>query len=174
LQRELPVSISVRRLTPSDTATIETPLFELVSRFAVSFVPERAAFRASLRAVFADESAWLCVAEEERAGPGAPESVSAEAGGESGSTAGAGALAGYCLGFDHPAFYANGRVAWVEEIMVREDLRGRGVGRLLMDAFEEWASTRGDRLIALATRRAAPFYEALGYEDSATYFRKAL
>lgn len=29
-------------------------------------------------------------------------------------------------------------------------------------------------LFALATRRAAPFYAALGYEDSATYFRKLL
>jgi hypothetical protein len=28
--------------------------------------------------------------------------------------------------------------------------------------------------VALATRRAAPFYRALGYEDSATYFRKVL
>jgi hypothetical protein len=27
-------------------------------------------------------------------------------------------------------------------------------------------------LVALATRRAAPFYRALGYEESATYFRK--
>ena len=30
------------------------------------------------------------------------------------------------------------------------------------------------RIVALATRRAAPFYDALGYEDSAVYFRKLL
>ena len=29
-------------------------------------------------------------------------------------------------------------------------------------------------LVALATRRAAPFYRAAGYEESATYFRKVL
>jgi len=29
-------------------------------------------------------------------------------------------------------------------------------------------------LVALATRRAAPFYRALGYEESAVYFRKVL
>ena len=29
-------------------------------------------------------------------------------------------LIGYCLGFDHYAFYANGRVSWVEELMVHE------------------------------------------------------
>ena len=34
--------------------------------------------------------------------------------------------------------------------------------------------TRGSRLVALATRRAARFYAALGYEESATYFRKVL
>jgi hypothetical protein len=29
-------------------------------------------------------------------------------------------------------------------------------------------------LIALATRRAAPFYRALGFEESAVYFRRIL
>jgi hypothetical protein len=41
-----------------------------------------------------------------------------------------------------------------------------------MSAFEQWAAARGCALIALATRRAAPFYRALGYEESATYFCK--
>jgi GNAT superfamily N-acetyltransferase len=58
--------------------------------------------------------------------------------------------------------------------MVRDDLRGGGIGRSMMAAFEEWAAVRGDRLVGLATRRAAPFYAALGYEDSAAYFRKLL
>jgi GNAT superfamily N-acetyltransferase len=82
--------------------------------------------------------------------------------------------AGYLLGFEHLTFYANGRVAWVEEVFVRGDLRGRGIGRALMTAFERWARGRGCALVALATRRAAPFYHALGYEDSATYLRKLL
>ena len=43
-----------------------------------------------------------------------------------------------------------------------------------MDAFEQWAAAEGCALIALATRRAAPFYRALGYEESAAYFRKVL
>jgi GNAT superfamily N-acetyltransferase len=81
---------------------------------------------------------------------------------------------GYLLGFQHLTFYANGPVAWVEEVLVREQERGRGTGRALMDAFEQWATARGCALIALATRRAAPFYRALGYEESASYFRKVL
>jgi GNAT superfamily N-acetyltransferase len=60
---------------------------------------------------------------------------------------------------------------------VRDQERGRGIGRILMSAFEQWAAAQGCALVALvalATRRAAPFYRALGYEESATYFRKVL
>jgi GNAT superfamily N-acetyltransferase len=74
----------------------------------------------------------------------------------------------------HPAFHANGSVAWVEEVMVAEPARGTGVGRQLMAAAEAWARRRGARYVALATRRAAPFYQALGYEESAVYFKKPL
>jgi GNAT superfamily N-acetyltransferase len=73
---------------------------------------------------------------------------------------------GYLLGFQHLTFYANGPVAWVEEVFVRDQERGRGV--------ERWAAARDCALIALATRRAAPFYRALGFEESAVYFRKVL
>jgi GNAT superfamily N-acetyltransferase len=81
---------------------------------------------------------------------------------------------GYLLGFQHLTFYANGPVAWAEEVYVRSQDRGRGIGRALMRSFEQWAATQGCTLIALATRRAAPFYRALGYEESASYFRKVL
>jgi hypothetical protein len=43
-----------------------------------------------------------------------------------------------------------------------------------MNEFEQWAAAAGCTLIALATRRAAPFYRALGYQESAAYFRKVL
>lgn len=82
--------------------------------------------------------------------------------------------AGYLLGFRHVTFYANGPVAWVEEVVIRGRDRRRGIGRALMDAFEQWAAAEGCALVALATRRAAPFYLALGYEESAVYFRKVL
>ncbi len=81
---------------------------------------------------------------------------------------------GYLLGFRHLTFYANGPVAWVEEVFVRGQNRGRGIGRALMSAFERWAAARDCGLIALATRRAAPFYRALGFEESAVYFRRIL
>ena len=81
---------------------------------------------------------------------------------------------GYLLGFRHLTFYANGPVGWVEEVLVRTELRGAGLGRALMSAFERWAAEQGCALVALATRRAASFYRALGYEESAAYFRKLL
>jgi len=81
---------------------------------------------------------------------------------------------GYLLGFCHLTFFANGPVGWVEEVMVRDEHRGRGIGRDLMSAFERWAAARECSMVALATRRAAPFYLALGYEESAAYLRKVL
>jgi GNAT superfamily N-acetyltransferase len=61
---------------------------------------------------------------------------------------------GYLLGFRHLTFYANGPVAWVEEVVVRPGDRGRGVGGALMSAFEQWAEGQGCALVALATRPA--------------------
>jgi GNAT superfamily N-acetyltransferase len=132
------------------TAADADALFELARQLATSFRPQREAFEQCLREVATDPSAWLAVAERD------------------------GTVLGYCLGFDHVAFYANGRVAWVEEIVVRPEWRRSRLGARLMTAFEDWARSRGARLVALATRRAAPFYTALGYEESAAYFRKLL
>ena len=58
--------------------------------------------------------------------------------------------------------------------MVAEDMRRLGAGSLLMASIEEWSRSRQTKLIALATRRAADFYRSLGYEESATYFRRLL
>ncbi|NAZ82260.1 GNAT family N-acetyltransferase [Kineococcus sp. R8] len=82
---------------------------------------------------------------------------------------------GYVHVLAHPAFHANGDVAWVEEVMVAPAHRGAGWGAHLMAAAEEWAvAVAGAAYLCLATRRAAPFYLALGYEESAAYFKKTL
>lgn len=81
-------------------------------------------------------------------------------------------ILGYLLADVHPTFFANGPVAWVEEVMVAASWRRTGVGRALVDRAERWASDRGSAYLTLATRRAGDFYSALGFEDSATYFRK--
>ena len=85
-----------------------------------------------------------------------------------------GAVVGYLLGQRHVTFHAGGPVLWVEEVMVDPDRRGGGVGRALMEAAEDLARTSRAAYVALATRRAADFYAALGYEESAAYVKKAL
>ena len=140
------MTISVRRATQDD----DDALFDLAEDFATSFAPERAALETALADIIATEAANLSVAEID------------------------GEVVGYCLGFDHYTFYANGRVAWVEEITVLEAVRRRGVSKALMENFEEWSSNRGNRLVALATRRAVSFYRSIGYEESATFFRRLL
>ena len=65
-------------------------------------------------------------------------------------------------------------VQWVDEILVVEHARRRGVGRALMAEFETWAENGRCRMIGLATRAAASFYEELGFEDSAGYYKRYL
>ena len=125
-------------------------VFALAQPFATSFVVEEQAFHRAFSALLASSQAHLAVAETARQ------------------------LVGYVLGFTHYTFFANGRVAWVEEIMVSAAFRRQGIGQLLMQEFEAWAVAQGCKLVALATRRAAAFYQALGYEESAVYFRKLL
>lgn len=138
--------VSVRRAGPPDGPAI----FTLARTFATSFAVEQPAFEQAFAELLTQPDAFLAVAEAD------------------------GKVIGYVLGFDHLTFFANGRVAWVEEVMVSESFRRQGIGRILMEAFEAWAAEREAKMIALATRRAADFYEALGYEESAAYFRKRL
>ncbi len=133
-----------RKLTDSESVS------HLARDFATSFRPESRAFAVAFTHLIFQDDALLLVAEE------------------------SGQLLGYLLGFDHYALFANGRVSWVEEIMVKEDRRRQRIGDDLMQHYEQWAKSRESKLVALATRRAAAFYLASGYEESATYFRKPL
>ena len=79
---------------------------------------------------------------------------------------------GYAAASMHSTLYANGPVAWIEELMVTETCRRAGIGRLLVAAVEDWVRSRGGVMIALATRRAATFWSSVGFEESASYFRR--
>lgn len=126
-------------------------VWPLARDFATSFTPVRSAF----------DDTWTRLI-------GAPNTVLlvAETGG--------GDIVGYLLGNSHLTFLANGPVAWVEEVMVEQNSRGTGVGRRLMEHAEYWARTIGAGYLALASRRAGPFYAALDYKDSAVFFKKTL
>ena len=135
---------TVRRARPGDGPQV----WPLVRDFAVSAVPEEELFRRSFADLLARPDTLVLVAEE-----GA-------------------AILGYLLAGWHGTLFANGPVAWVEELMVAPPARGSGVGRSLMAAAEHWAHSVPCAYLALASRRAGPFYEELGYDPSATYYRK--
>jgi GNAT superfamily N-acetyltransferase len=129
------------------TAADEDAIWPLARDFATTFRLDRSAFDHSYWSVLDDPDALLLVAE-------APQVV------------------GYLLAYRHTTFLANGPVAWVEELMVAPSARRHGAGRALMVAAEHWADAGGAAYLALATRRAAAFYEAIGYTDSAVFYRK--
>ncbi|MCU0605150.1 MAG: GNAT family N-acetyltransferase [Desulfobacterales bacterium] len=61
-----------------------------------------------------------------------------------------------------------GFAALVEDVVVAESFRGRGIGRMLVAAIERWAADRGvTRLQLLADRANAPalrFYDKQGWK----------
>jgi GNAT superfamily N-acetyltransferase len=134
----------VRPATRADAAALLT----LASTFATSFVVDPARFDHSLDELLLHHDSALFVAVD-----------------------GAATL-GYVAASVHPTLYANGPVAWIEELMVAEEARGRGIGRALATAVEQWGLSRGVRAVSLATRRSATFWHAVGYEESAAYLRK--
>lgn len=137
---------SVRRAGPDDREDV----YPLAREQATSFEPSPAGFATSFCVLISDPNALVLVATEAQTGQ----------------------LIGYLLGFRHETFFADGPVGWVEEVHTRAGWRRGGVARALMLEFEHWAWEGGARLVALATRRARSFYEAIGYEDSAVYLRK--
>ena len=125
-------------------------VWPLARGFATTFRLREDAFAASFEAIIHHDDALLIVAER---GDG---------------------IVGYLLAHCHRTFLANGPVGWVEELMVDEPWRRKGVGEALISAAETWSAAKGAAYIALASRRARMFYEAIGFEESATFFRKTL
>ena len=55
------------------------------------------------------------------------------------------------------------KFAWIMDVAVRPDWRGRGLGSAVMRALLDHPASRGARTLALRTRDATPFYERLGF-----------
>jgi predicted N-acetyltransferase YhbS len=139
-------TFTVRPALRSDAAA----LLRLAQAFAASFTVDPERFDRSLDATLVHHDSLLLVATDE------------------------GEVVGYLVASVHPTLYANGPVAWVEELMVDEVERRSGIGRALVEECERWAVRNGARLVTVATRRASDFWTAIGYEPSATYLRKLL
>lgn len=142
----MPESLIVRPAVPADAEQV----WPLARDFATSFSPRREAFEETWRRLLATPDALLAVAEDDER------------------------VVGYLLAHCHLTFLANGPVGWVEEVAVAEERRRSGTGRALMQFAEDWARERGAAYLALASRRAGAFYAALGYEDSAVFFKRSL
>jgi GNAT superfamily N-acetyltransferase len=127
--------IKIRPAKAGDTEQV----WPLVRDFALSYRPERSAFERSFRDLLQRSDTLVLVA-----------------------ASNAGAVVGYLLGSFHGTFFANGPVAWIEELAVSEPARRAGVGSKLMASAEEWARHLPAAYIALASRRASDFYLKLG------------
>jgi GNAT superfamily N-acetyltransferase len=138
--------LQIRRARLAD----ELALFALVKQFPTQTPPTPESFAQSLRVKLKDSDAFIAVAE-----------IDAK-------------LVGYIAGDAHETFYAGGKIAWVDEILVVAQERRRGVGRALMAEFEDWAAGGRCQLVGLATRNATEFYEELGFDSSAGYFKRYL
>ena len=91
-------------------------------------------------------------------------------------------LDGTPLGFVHmnsPVdYFTREEYGHVSDVVVVPQAEGRGVGRALMAAGEEWARTRGYRLLVLnafvKNTRARAIYEKLGFVEEMIKYVKEL
>ena len=84
----------------------------------------------------------------------------------------AGTVVGYALATIARLFYTNGDSAQLQELVVDERSRGRGIGSLLVSEIETECLDRGVRQLTVATLRSAAFYERLDYRSTADFLKK--
>jgi GNAT superfamily N-acetyltransferase len=85
------------------------------------------------------------------------------------------------LGFvtvTHETHFTGERQAYIGELATSETAEGRGVGKALIQACEDWARDQGDRVLSLATGAANTgalgFYHHLGFHDEDIRLAKLL
>ena len=133
----------IRPAAPAD----ETRVWALLRQFATTYAPSEPAYAASYAKLLTEPDAMFLVA---------------VSGGE---------VVGYLLGFELPTLFANGPILQLTELVVDEHRRGAGLGRKLVEDALVRAWDRGCMEVVVATRRAAPFYERLGFARSAEYLK---
>lgn len=131
--------------------TDRAAIWDLVQEFAASPTPEAHSFSTIFDESVDDPTNLILVAETEQHD-----------------------VVGYLLAHLRPTFHADAPVCWVEEVMVTQLLQGSGIGRSLMTGAQDWARENKAAYVSLATRRADGFYLALGYEESAVFYRRLL
>jgi len=85
-----------------------------------------------------------------------------------------GAVLGYCSGHKHMVLTEGEYVAFLDEIVVSESHRRKGIGSTLLRGFEKWALAADCTMVTLATGGATGFYEKQNYTTRAGYFKKRI
>lgn len=138
--------VVIRPASPSDLPDL-CGLVESLFRLEEDFAFDRARVEAGLSVLLDDPRARVLAAQ-------APD----------------GQVVGMCSGQLTVSTAEGGPAALVEDVVVRDGFRGRGVGRTLMAALEQWAvANRVRRLQLLADRDNPPalaFYDRLGWSPT--------
>ncbi|MFK0153496.1 GNAT family N-acetyltransferase [Streptomyces sp. NPDC090493] len=138
---------AVRDAGPSDADDV----YRLLNGFVTSYRPDRVVFDGTTfpRVIEAasDGSAEFLVAEEDVC------------------------VVGYLLALRMPTLFAGGTILEVLELTVTESVRGRGTGSALVRAAQAKAREAKDVEVTVPTRRAAGFYRALGFRETAAYLK---
>lgn len=123
-------------------------VWTLLGQMGAAFEPDRAAFDTNYPKLIASPDELLLVAEED------------------------GEVVGYALTVFSTLLYTNGLSGQLQELVVDENRRRGGAGRSLVEAVEAECVARGAAQLVVATRRAAGFYDRLGYYISADYLKR--
>lgn len=122
-------------------------VFELLARFATSYRPRRTEFGQTyelLLSAMTYDGTDLFVAEDE------------------------GIVIGYALASRVLLLYPNGPVGELHELVVDPAHRGRGVGRLLVEAVIGRARTAGAVEVIVPSHGAGDYYRKFGFQETAT------
>ena len=67
---------------------------------------------------------------------------------------------------------------WITVLVVAQNVHGRGIGRMLVEAAEEWMRKGGCDMVEVTTNDRRPaahaFYRHMGFERSSIRFFKKL
>lgn len=88
-----------------------------------------------------------------------------------------GKVVGMCTGQLFPSSVEGGLVLLIEDFVVHESMRCRGIGKKLIQAVEKWGAGKGAKRFQLFAdrdkERAHKFYKQLGWSESGlTYWFK--
>jgi ribosomal protein S18 acetylase RimI-like enzyme len=85
-------------------------------------------------------------------------------------------ILGFILLLTRKDFFTDESHGYISDIAVKKEYEGRGVGRMLLEAAENWAKNKGYRLIVLhaliGNERAKKIYEKFGFEKDNIQYTK--